>query len=74
MEVRCGREFYSKQAEMVDWCKENIGPGGWDESPALLFPDRHKWIWTVRCMFGYTTFVFTDATDGKKFKDEWGVK
>jgi len=72
MKVKCGREFYSRQEQLIKWCKENIGPGGWEESPALLFADRHQWVWTIYCLFGYSTFDFVNDEDGKRFKEHWG--
>ena len=38
------------QNEMVRWCEENIGPGGWLNEP--------YYIWHVSAVFGNTFFKF----------------
>ncbi len=71
MEVKLDRQYYTLQDDMISWCQTNIGPGGWKNSPVLLFPNQDKWVWTVDSVFGYTTFTFTTAAAARRFTQEW---
>lgn len=71
MKVVLSKHMYHLQQEMIQWCRDNIGLGGWEDSPALLFPDRPQWVWTVKSTFGDTTFTFRDDEQGKLFKEKW---
>ena len=51
------------QNEMVRWCEENIGPGGWLNEP--------YYIWHVRAVFGNTFFMFEHEKDAIAFSTRW---
>lgn len=51
------------QNEMVRWCEENIGPGGWLNEP--------YYIWHVSAIFGNTFFKFKDKKDAVLFSSRW---
>ena len=51
------------QNEMVQWCEENIGPGGWLNEP--------YYIWHVRAIFGNTFFMFEHEKDAAAFSLKW---
>ena len=51
------------QNEMVRWCEENIGPGGWLNEP--------YYIWHVRAVFGNTFFMFEHQKDATAFSLRW---
>jgi hypothetical protein len=51
------------QNEMVRWCEENIGPGGWLNEP--------YYIWHVRAVFGNTFFSFEHEKDATAFSSKW---
>jgi hypothetical protein len=51
---------------MIVWCKENIGSGGWSFKEPT--PD---WSWSVKRIFGHTTFMFIDHSNFLKFKEQW---
>ena len=51
------------QNEMVQWCEENIGLGGWLNEP--------YYIWHVRAIFGNTFFMFEHEKDATAFSLKW---
>ena len=51
------------QNEMVRWCEENIGPGGWLNEP--------YYIWHVTAVFGNTFFMFEHEKDAAAFSLKW---
>jgi hypothetical protein len=51
------------QNEMVRWCEENIGPGGWLNEP--------YYIWHVSAVFGNTFFKFKHKKDAAAFSLKW---
>ena len=61
------KEKYHQQQEMVEWCKKNIGPGGWRE------PNLERWgdLWGIESFFGKSTFYFIKASDATFFKLVW---
>ena len=48
--------------EMIEWCTENIGPGGWGSYPT----DNE--VWMIGCDFGNTKFYFANSKDALAFK------
>lgn len=64
--VGLGREYYSIQNEIYEWCCNNINndPGGGYERG-----------WTVVFMFGYSNWLFKHKEDAMMFKLYWeGMK
>jgi hypothetical protein len=50
---------------MEQWCRENIGDGGWGGMDGEF--------WYVKSMFGNTTFTFRDPKHLTLFALRWGV-
>lgn len=71
MEIRLSNQYYHLQRDMMAWCKENVGLGGWKQSPTLLFPNQDQWVWTIESGFGTTFFTFVNEADGTKFREVW---
>lgn len=56
-EVTLGRDMYDRKDELINWCIDHIDP---------------NWTWSqVTCMFGYTTFYFTNEKDALYFSLVW---
>jgi hypothetical protein len=60
--VRFGKGTYHRRAEMIGWCEENVGRGGWVSSL-----DAHE-VWLITCDFGTTRFYFVRPGDALAFK------
>ena len=61
--VEFGRDKYHLQGEMVKWCKENIGKGGWLQAEGA--------VWSVDSAFGTTFFKFVNESDATLFRLRW---
>lgn len=68
-EIRFGKERYHQSREMIEWCEQNIGSGGWNSRYIDELPFEHKW--DVDQMFGNTTFRFKNARDYSRFVVKW---
>lgn len=71
--VTFDKNRYHEHPDMVDWCKANIGKGGWcalsiDRS---LLPDN---LWAIEAMFGNTTYSFERREDYELFLAKWENK
>jgi hypothetical protein len=62
-EVTFGKERYHQINDMVRWCKDNIGDGGW-------LAGDHDW-WACEGAFGNTTFKFKRDADHTMFLLRW---
>ena len=60
--LRFGKRWYHMHNEMITWCNENIGPGGWGSYPV---GDE---VWMITCDFGNTKFHFANSKDALAFK------
>ena len=69
--IRFGKDRYHQHLEMEQWCKENIGPGGWTQEAAVTREGFGNKIWLIHCMFGNTTFSFKEEKDFMWFKLRW---
>jgi hypothetical protein len=72
-EVDFGREYYSKHEQIIQWCRDNIGPGSWSGSRSYedwlkTCPDE---LWTVYLMFGYTHIACKREEDCSKLILAW---
>lgn len=63
VEVHFGKDWYHRQNDMIAWCHENLGDGGW-----LARPDNS---WAVECAFGNTFFKFKNEQDAVLFALKW---
>ena len=66
--VTLGKERYHQQEEIVRWCKQNLGPGGWNRSLVLNATGD---LWRVDSMFGSTMFWFKDERHYLLFCLKW---
>jgi hypothetical protein len=70
VEVRFGKNRYHQHKEMIDWCSESLGPGGWTyDTPK----DWTAWggQWAIHCTFGNTVFAFKEEKDASMFILRW---
>lgn len=67
--VNLDKEYYHKQGEMIKWCLENVGEGGWlhRDDPAEDSPFK----WELYSMFGNLQFTFYDDKDATLFSLKW---
>ena len=69
IEIEFGKERYHTNDDMVVWCRENIGSGGW------VFANPDDWEegrkWAISSQFGNTTFYFNDDKDATMFTLRW---
>ena len=64
--VRFDKNKFHLHQEMMQWCRDNIGPGSW----VSMYVENGKWA--IDIIFGNTTFVFKDPEDMLMFKMIWG--
>ena len=71
-EITFGKDRYSQQNEIADWCREHIGPGGW------TLEDYKTWhwttdgkIWAMYGMFGNITYAFKEPKHLTAFILRW---
>jgi hypothetical protein len=60
--VEFGKRWYHMHSEMMQWCEDNIGPGGWGSYPV------GNETWMIGCNFGHTKFYFINSVDALAFK------
>jgi hypothetical protein len=60
--VEFGKRWYHMHNEMMQWCEDNIGPGGWGSYPV------GNETWMIGCNFGHTKFYFINSVDALAFK------
>jgi len=66
-----GKDRYHLNGEMEQWCKENIGEGGWSYSNLKTWEGMHGKIWVMSSMFGNTKFSFKDPKHLTLFLLRW---
>lgn len=66
--VTLGKEYYHLQDEIIGWCKQTLGPGGWNRSLVL---DDTGAVWRVDSMFGSTQFWFKEERHYLLFCLKW---
>jgi hypothetical protein len=69
--ITFGKDRYHLNGEMEQWCKENIGEGGWSYANPKTWEGMHGKIWTMHSMFGNTTFAFKDSKHLTLFLLRW---
>lgn len=60
-EVILGKDLYKIHQPLIDWCREELGVGGWK------YLCSEDWNWTVEIVFGNTIFQFKNEDLKKKF-------
>lgn len=70
-EITFGKDRYHLHLEMVEWCKDNIGPGQWTYSGLNTWKGMGDSIWIVYSMFGNTTFCFREEKHLALFILRW---
>jgi hypothetical protein len=71
MEITFGKDRYSQHLEMEQWCKDNIGSGGWTYSSPTTWEGMGDKIWIMHSMFGNTTFAFKNERHYTWFILRW---
>lgn len=64
--VFLGRGYYPVQDEIIEWCRKNIGVGGWYPSPG----DKH-FLWAIENSFGHISISFRNQKDFVWFSLIW---
>lgn len=64
--VSFGKDRFHEQEDMIQWCRKNLGTGGWNQS-LVLGESR----WRVDSMFGNTHFWFKEERDYLLFCLKW---
>ena len=61
--ITFGKDKYHLNRAMEQWCRDNVGDGGWTQM------DGESWY--IKSMFGHTTFTFRNPTDLTLFALRW---
>ena len=61
--VKFGKKFYHMHADMIRWCYEAVGPGGWGHTYTNDYSS-----WMITCNLGDTIFYFRNSEDALAFK------
>lgn len=64
-QITFSKQRYHEVPDMLTWCKQHIGEGGWQ------YETDYNRKWFFEQIFGNTTFRFTDAQDYSKFVVKW---
>ncbi len=62
-----GKDRFHEQRDMLSWCEENFGDGGYYSFTKN--PDTARW--SIDSMFGNTHFFFRDSKDAVLFGLKW---
>lgn len=68
------KKQYHLQNEMIDWCKKNIGCGGWYAHIGSQDQLKDSDQWGCWWMLGAGRFVFRTEDQLKLFADNWSNK
>jgi len=68
VKFRLGNRFYSKQRDMIEWCVDHAGDGGWIADDISLSLDKS---WGVVSMFGISFFMFADMATALQFAEKF---
>jgi hypothetical protein len=71
--ITLSKRRYHEHRDMVDWCSEHIGPGGWSWDTPKTWEDMGNKIWVVFGVFGNITFFFKDPKHLTYFILKWGT-
>ncbi len=66
-----GKDRYHLNGTMEQWCRENIGEGGWTYSNPKTWEGMGDKIWVMSSMFGNTKFSFKDPKHLTLFLLRW---
>lgn len=64
--INFGKDNYYLQDEMVLWCRNHLGKGGW----GVGLDDTDN-LWMVFSAFGNTCFQFRNEADATMFRLRW---
>lgn len=62
-QIKLDRDYYPKLPEICNWCRDNIGPGG--------YIIRDHCVWKIETAFGYSNFYFKHEKDAMHFTLKW---
>lgn len=63
--VSFGKRWYHRHAEMMGWCTDRLGEGGWEDWDGSS-------VWLITCNFGNTKFYFANPEDATAFTLHFG--
>ena len=69
--ITFGKNRFHQHPEMDQWCRDNIGEGGWTYETPKTWEGMNGKIWVMHSMFGNTTFCFKEEKDFMWFKLRW---
>ena len=69
IEIHFDRRAYHLIKQMMDWCYDNIGPGGY--GMPLDTSDKPQQVWGIDVAFGNATFYFRNEQDAMMFNLRW---
>jgi hypothetical protein len=69
--ITFGKDCYHLNGEMEQWCRDNVGNGGWTYGSPATWEGMEGKIWTMHSMFGNTTFCFKEAKHLTMFILRW---
>lgn len=72
IEVTLGRHYYAQHLDIIHWCRQNLGPGGWEQEVEDW--SLEDWNWCVRLVFGNTELTFKNKELAAKFAAHWSNK
>lgn len=56
--ITFGKNQYHLNGDMEQWCRANIGHGGWTYDTPKTWEGMDGKIWVMHSIFGNTTFAF----------------
>lgn len=65
--ITLNKKVYHKQMKFVDWCRENIGQGGWNPQ------EDCGNLWGITSGFGCTTMYFLKDKDRINFESAFRI-
>lgn len=69
--ITFGKDRYHQHPEMDQWCRDNIGEGGWTYETPKTWEGMNGKIWVMYSMFGNTTFAFKESKHLAWFMLRW---
>ena len=70
-QITFGKDRYHLHLEMIQWCKNHIGPGEWTFDSPKTWEGMGEKVWVVHSMFGNTTYCFKEEKHLSWFILRW---
>ena len=69
IQIEFGKDRYHTNDAMINWCRQNLGFGGWVYGNPNDWDEGRKWA--ISSQFGNTTFYFSDEGTASLFILRW---